>query len=58
MTNEPQEELIAGTIYERKEMMEQGQGGSVLNDLAHAFETGNYQEFEDYFGDQDPFEFL
>lgn len=54
MTEQP----IASDIYERKEMMEQDEDGSVWNDLSHALETGDYQEFEDYFGDQDPFEFL
>jgi hypothetical protein len=49
---------IAGSIYERKEMMEEGKPGGVWNDLEHALETGNYQEFEDYFGDEDPFAYL
>lgn len=49
---------VAVDIYERKELNAEGKSGSVYNDLAHALETGNYQEFEDYFGDQDPFEFL
>jgi hypothetical protein len=26
--------------------------------LSETLESGNYQEFEDYFGDTDPFEFL
>jgi hypothetical protein len=49
---------IANDIYERIEMNEAGETGSVYGDLAHALETGDYQEFEDYFGDTDPFEFL
>jgi len=44
---------IATDIYDRQEMDSEGEGGSVYNDIAHALETGNYQEFEDYFGDQD-----
>lgn len=49
---------IATDIYERIEMTESGSAGSVYDDLSHALETGDYQEFEDYFGDTDPFEFL
>lgn len=56
---QPQEEQpVAVDIYERKEMNEKGEGGSVYNDISHALETGNYQEFEDYFGDEDPFAYL
>lgn len=58
---EPQDKQdtpVASDIYERQEMNAEGKGGSVYGDLAHALETGDYQEFEDYFGDQDPFEFL
>ena len=49
---------IATDIYERIEMNEKGSAGSVYDDLGYALETGDYQEFEDYFGDTDPFEFL
>lgn len=49
---------IAMDIYERQELKAEGKAGSVYDDLAHALETGDYQEFEDYFGDTDPFEFL
>ena len=49
---------VAMNIEERKEMSEEGKGGSVWNDLSHALETGDYQEFEDYFGDEDPFSYL
>jgi len=52
------EQPVASDIYERKEMNENGEGGSVYNDISHALETGNYQEFEDYFGDEDPFAYL
>jgi len=49
---------IATDIYERIEMNKAGEGGSVHSDLEEAILDGNYQEFEDYFGDTDPFEFL
>jgi hypothetical protein len=49
---------IAIDIYERKEMMAEGKAGSVYDDLAETLEQGNLADFEDYFGDQDPFEFL
>jgi hypothetical protein len=49
---------IATDIYERKEMMAKGEAGNVYTDISHALETGNYQEFEDYFGDEDPFSYL
>jgi hypothetical protein len=49
---------IATDIYERIEMSKNGDKGSVYDDLANALESGDYQEFEDYFGDTDPFEFL
>ena len=49
---------IANDIYERQELTEQGKGGSVYDDLSEVLESGDYQGFEDYFGDQDPFEFL
>lgn len=51
-------EPIAIDIYERKEMNSNGEGGSVWNDLQDVIANGDYQAFEDYFGDQDPFEFL
>jgi hypothetical protein len=49
---------IATDIYERIEMNSKGESGNVYSDLANALETGDFQEFEDYFGDTDPFEFL
>jgi len=49
---------IAVDIYERIEMREQGEAGSVYDDLADALADNDYQAFEDYFGDTDPFEFL
>jgi hypothetical protein len=49
---------IATDIYERIEMNAKGEPGNVYSDLANALETGDFQEFEDYFGDTDPFEFL
>jgi hypothetical protein len=49
---------IATDIYERIEMNKAGEGGSVHSDLEEAILDGNYQEFEDYFQDLDPFEFL
>lgn len=47
------EELKATDIYERLEM-----GGSVWGDIAEAIAEGDFDAFEDYFGDLDPFEFL
>lgn len=55
---ENKEVPIATDIYERKEMMENGEAGTVYDDLAEILEEGNLQDFEDYFGDTDPFEFL
>jgi len=49
---------IATDIYERKEMMANGEAGNVYDDISHALETGNYHEFESYFGDEDPFSYL
>jgi hypothetical protein len=49
---------IATDIYERQEMMKNGEAGTVYDDLAEVLEEGDYQGFEDYFSDQDPFEFL
>jgi hypothetical protein len=49
---------IATDIYERIEMNKAGEGGSVHSDIEEAVLAGDYQEFEDYFGDLDPFEFL
>lgn len=48
-------EPIATDIYERIEMNKNGEGGSVWNDLG---DVTTLAEFEDYFGDLDPFEFL
>lgn len=55
---QPQETPIAMDIYERQEMNAQGQGGSVYDDLGDALATGDFQAFEDYFGDTDPFAYL
>jgi hypothetical protein len=49
---------IATDIYERLEMNKEGMGGSVHSDLEETILDGDYQAFEDYFGDTDPFEFL
>jgi hypothetical protein len=49
---------IATDIYERIEMNKAGEGGSVHSDLEDIILEGNLQDFEDYFGDLDPFEFL
>ena len=49
---------IAIDIYERKEMMANGEAGSVYDDLGDALANGDFTAFEDYFGDTDPFEFL
>jgi len=48
-------EPIATDIYERIEMNKNGSGGSVWSDLR---DVDTLAEFEDYFGDLDPFEFL
>lgn len=58
VSNTPNKQPIAMDIYERKEMNANGEGGSVWNDLSHALETGDFQEFEEYFGDEDPFSYL
>lgn len=55
MSKEP---AIAVDIYERQELNAEGDSGSVYDDLSEILATGDYQGFEDYFGDQDPFEFL
>ena len=52
------DEPLAGDIYERLEMNANGDGGSVLNDIAEMVADGDYDAFEDYFGDTDPFEYL
>ena len=49
---------IANDIYERQELMAEGKAGSVYDDLSEALVNGDFQAFEDYFGDTDPFEFL
>jgi hypothetical protein len=49
---------IATDIYERIKMNKSGEGGSVHSDIEEAVLEGDYQAFEDYFGDLDPFEFL
>lgn len=50
--------MKAENIYQRIEMTENGEAGNVWNDLEEILEEGDFQEFEDYFGDLDPFEFL
>ena len=53
------EQPIAVNIYERQEMNANGEGGDVYNDLyGDRDDLPSYAEFEDYFGDADPFEFL
>jgi hypothetical protein len=52
------DEPIAIDIYERMEMNEAGEGGSVYNDLYADNRMVTLEDFEDYFGDQDPFAFL
>ena len=53
------ENPIAVDIYERQEMNANGEGGSVYNDLyGDRDDLPSYAEFEEYFGDQDPFSFL
>lgn len=49
---------IAFDIYERQEMNANGEGGSVWNDLFGEGQAPSLADFEDYFGDTDPFEFL
>lgn len=51
-------EPVAIDIYERQEMNANGEGGSVWNDLFGDDRIPTFAEFEDYFGDTDPFEFL
>lgn len=49
---------IAMDIYERKEMNDMGDSGSVYDDLQDILADGNLTAFEDYFGDEDPFLYL
>jgi hypothetical protein len=49
---------LASDIYERLEMNANGEGGSVASDIADIVADGDYDAFEDYFGDTDPFEYL
>jgi hypothetical protein len=49
---------IASDIYERIEMNKNGESGSVQDDLQDILVRGDYSDFEDYFGDLDPTEFL
>jgi hypothetical protein len=49
---------VAGDIYERLEMNEQGATGDVMSDLSDILDSNDFQAFEDYFGDTDPFEYL
>ena len=58
MNNENENEYIATDIYDRIDATNRGESGSVYSDLQEVLETGNFAEFEDYFGDLDPFEFL
>lgn len=52
------EQPIAVDIYERQEMDANDEGGSVMNDLYAGNRMLTLEDFEDYFGDQDPFAFL
>lgn len=45
---------VAADIYERQEMDERGEGGSVHDDIADM----DMDEMFDYFGDLDPIAFL
>jgi hypothetical protein len=49
---------IAGTIYERNEMNDNGEPGSVWGDIEQILVDGDLTAFEDYFGDDDPFLYL
>jgi len=49
---------IATDIYERLEMNENGEGGSVMEDLYAGDRMPTLADFEDYFQDLDPFAFL
>lgn len=49
---------VASTIYERKMFNEEGDTGSVYDDLQDIIAEGNLSAFEDYFGDEDPFLYL
>jgi len=49
---------IATDIYERLEMNESKQGGSVWSDISEMMFNGDSDGVEDYFGDLDPTEFL
>ena len=50
MANKP----VAFDIFERQEFNAEGLGGSVQDDL----DAIPYEDWEDYFGDLDPIEFL
>ncbi len=52
------EQAVAINIEERLEMNSREESGSVWNDLFGDGGIPSMREFEDYFGDQDPFEFL
>jgi hypothetical protein len=54
----PAEPYIATDIYERLEVNASGESGSVQDDLADIIVSGDFNAFDDYFGDLDPFEFL
>jgi hypothetical protein len=49
---------IAVDIYERQEMTANGEAGSVYDDLYAGNRMLTLDDFEDYFGDEDPFKFL
>ena len=51
-------EYVAVDIYDRMDADNEGLGGSVHEDIQDILESGDLSAFEDYFGDQDPFEFL
>lgn len=56
--NDEKETPVAFDIYERIEMDKNGEGGDVYSDLYGNGQLPSLADFEDYFGDLDPFEFL
>lgn len=56
--NDEKETPVAVDIYERIEMTNNGQAGDVYSDLYGNGQLPSLADFEDYFGDLDPFEFL
>ena len=51
-------ENIANDIYERLEMNENGDNGSVYDDIMEFLVNGDLDALEDYFGDLDPTAYL